>query len=144
MKLYYIIILLTGLISCSTHRPIMYNFQPQINDSLEAGIRFWEKIHNKPIDKIRIVAVITESCGNLEVCLQNIPYSGKNGINDLISNSNRYLNINNKYKFPVIFQTDELSTFIQKEKIIWLPMGGYYIKLRNENGKQTIIQTSPY
>jgi hypothetical protein len=66
----------------------------------------------------------------------------KGGFLDLLKTSNRKLQNKSKLVIPVIFTADIISAQIKGDKISYIPLSGFYIRVVVEDGKQKVVQTS--
>lgn len=120
------------------HKPIAaqsieYSFGKgsDVVDSLKHAIEWYKKAYNQSdITKLELFLGIDYCDGQINLSLSQFSGKGKE-MKSLIKKSDRYLKVSNKVKLPIVFQTDILATEI-KEKIIFINMNGFYIKIEKD------------
>ena len=123
-------------------RSITYSFEPCVNDSLQNGIQFYVEQYKSSVDKLKFYVLITSDDQGYGVYLQEYSHLPKSGLLDLIVASNRKLIVSKKITLQVLFPPDILSDQIKKEKILALPLAGYYLRVTNVDYKQKVNQVS--
>jgi len=138
------VFLLASLLSikCYAQRDIIYIFDSSVIDSIQIGIDNYASLLKRKQNELKIYAVLVESNGQYEIYLQEYSHMPKGGFLDLLKTSNRKLQNKSKLVIPVIFTADINSAQIKGDKISYIPLSGFYIRVVVEDGKQKVVQTS--
>jgi hypothetical protein len=138
-----ILILSFAILSkCCAQNNITYSFETCVIDSLQKGINFYGTKYNIPIEKLKLCVLIISEDDGYGIYLQEYSHLPKSGLLELIKKTNRKLFISNHISFPVLFPVDVLSLQIKKDKIIGLPLSGYYVRVTNINYEQKVTNVS--
>jgi hypothetical protein len=126
---------------CFAQKPILYKVDSCVQDSLKTGIAMYEKMYKKPWGKLNLAVVVEERDGGFDFILQEYSNLPPGGILDLIEYSNRLLMIDKDIKVPVLLSADKLSEGIRKDRIAYIPLTGYHVKVIYESGQQKVVHT---
>jgi hypothetical protein len=120
---------------------ILYEVASCVQDSLKSGIAKSEKMFRKPWKELNMAVVVDDRDGDLYFILQEYLNLPPGGLSDLIKYSNRLLVVDENIKLPVLFPADRLSEGIGKDRIAYIPLTGYYVKVVYELGQQKVVET---
>lgn len=120
---------------------IIYTFNQPVLDSLESGIKYYEKAYHQSFKALKLYAVVTERDGEIGIYLQEYSRVHLRGVLNLIKNTDRTIKTNNNFLIPVVFPSDRLSTQIIDDNIQDLPLSGFYIRIVYDKYKAQTIQT---
>lgn len=128
--------------SCVAQKEIVYELETSVIDSIQGGIKMYQKLHNKKETDLKLFIVMVEHYNEFEIYLQENSHLPKGGFLELINTTNRKLLINSQYKIPILLPADKMSLQAKKDKIDGIPLSGFYIKFIYEDNKQKVIETA--
>ncbi|WP_343673625.1 hypothetical protein [Chitinophaga sp.] len=120
-------------------KAILYKVDSCVQDSLKTGIAMYEKMYKKPWNKLNLAVVVEERDGEFDFILQEHSNMPPGGILDFIKYSNRLLLLDKNIKLPVLLSADRLSEGIREDRIAFIPLTGYHVKVIYESGQQKVV-----
>lgn len=141
MRKAYVFCVLVSIISTHSfaQKTILYKIDRCVQDSLKTGIAMYEKMYKKPWPKLNLAVVVEERDGEFDFILQEYANVPPGGILDLIKYSNRLLLLDKNIRLPVLLSADRLYDGIKKDRIAFIPLTGYHVKVIYESGEQKVV-----
>lgn len=127
---------------CSIQNKILYKFDIPVSQNIRKGIGEYSKLLNKPVKELKLFAIVLERDHEFEIFLQEYSKLPKSGLLELIQTTNRIIEIDSSLRIPIIFSSDFISVQIKRDNIVAIPLGGYYLKIVNNNNIQEVVQAS--
>lgn len=127
--------------SCKGPR-VIYSFESQaINDTLNNY--FDDKEYKSPNAQKKWFVLMRYNPAYYEIIVNNYFYMKReNPIRKIAQSTNRYIELSNGIKVPVIFESDILSYEMRSSNVGGFNIGGYYLKIVKENGEYSIKETA--
>ena len=117
-------------------------WEENVTDSITVNLKKQERLRQLPHEKIKWFALIKENGSGYDVII-NEHFGNRNSpINQLIKKSSRHFLVKRNFQIPVLFESDMLSTDIQKQNIGSINWGGYYFKIEKINGDYSVTETA--
>jgi len=133
-KLFLIFISIT-IVSCSTlYKPLEYKYINSVEKIIEEAINKIEQSKIKPSENEGALFILFETCNGSTSMIFNYIENMPPNIQKHINNSHRYLLMDNK-KIPIIFDSDDGSSFVREGGINYGIIGGYVLQFDNEGNK---------
>ena len=131
-----------GYLAAVGQNVISYSFEKSVTDSVLTGIKSYEQLTKKELKDLKLVALIVENRGDIEIHL--FEYSGMKlkGFESLVNSTNRKLKVNDNTFIPLIFPSDTHSVQFRSDHIRDLPYTGFCVTIHYEQYKLKSIQTS--
>jgi hypothetical protein len=134
MKIIIVFLLLFVSKISYSQTDIIYRFEKNISDTLYKVVKFYKNANN---ESQPYVIMDLDSSGMTMYVQDYKNYPATSGLVSLIMKSNRKINLNGKI-IPVIFPIDILSDDVKKDRISYLPLRGYYIKINKVDNVSVI------
>lgn len=137
-----IFLLFVVIASCKSSRMI-YSFESQtINDSLNNYFDN-KKEYKSPDAQKKWFVLMRYNPAYYEIIVNNyFDMKKENPIRKIAQSTNRYIELSNGIKVPVIFESDILSYEMRSNNVGGFNIGGYYLKIVKENGEYSVKETA--
>lgn len=124
-----------SIVSCSMlHKTIEYKYINSVEKIIEEAISNIEESKIKPSGNKQSLFILFETCNGATSMIFNYIENMPPNIQKHINNSDRYLLMDNK-KIPIIFDSDDGSSFVREGGLNYGIIGGYVLQFDNEGNK---------